>query len=122
VNHGGSRKKRVAYLATASAVMVLVLIVALAVSGRAERAAPPVQVRMSPSSGFTPSTLTVQRGTIVSWVNEDERPHTVTSSQGSFASQAIHSDESFFFRFDNAGTYTYFSGFKPHMTGRIIVR
>jgi len=122
VNHGGSRKRRVAYLVSASGLMVLVLIVILAVSGRAERATPPVQIRMSPSSGFTPSTLSVQRGTLVTWVNDDERPHTVTSSEGTFASQAIHSDESFFFRFDSPGTYSYFSGFKPHMTGRIIVR
>jgi plastocyanin len=100
----------------------LVLIIALAVAGRAERAAQPVQIHVSPSSGFSPSPLTVQRGTLVTWVNEDEGAHTVTSNEGIFASQAIHSDESFCFRFDSPGTYTYFSGFKPGMTGRVIVR
>jgi len=77
---------------------------------------------MSPLFGFLPSTLTVQRGTIVTWVNDDELPHTVTSTEGAFASQAIRNDESFFFRFDAPGTYKYFSGFQPHMTGRIVVR
>ena len=46
---------------------------------------------MSPLFGFIPPTLTVERGTIVSWVNDDELPHTVTSTEGAFASQAIHS-------------------------------
>jgi plastocyanin len=77
---------------------------------------------MSPLSGFTPSILTVQRGTTVSWVNKDESPHTVTSGEGAFASQALYSDQFFFFRFDKPGTYTYFSGFQPHMTGKIVVR
>ena len=77
---------------------------------------------MSPLFGYIPSTLTVQRGTIVTWVNDDELPHAVTSTEGVFASQAIQSDESFFFRFDAPGTYMYFSDFQAHMTGRIVVR
>ncbi|HME69322.1 MAG TPA: cupredoxin domain-containing protein [Myxococcota bacterium] len=101
--------------------LVLILLVAEAAVPRAERAGPSVQVRMSPF-GFLPSTLTVPRGTIVTWVNDDELPHTVTSTEGAFASQAIHSDESFLFRFDAPGTYTYLSGFQPQMTGRIVVR
>jgi plastocyanin len=101
---------------------VLVLLAAVAVVGRAERKETPVQIRVSPMSGFTPSSLTVQRGTLVTWVNDDELPHTVTSTDGVFASQAIGSEETFFFRFDTPGTYTYFSGFQPKMTGRIVVR
>ena len=93
----------------------------MTLSGRAESATPPVQVRVS-LFGFTPSTRTVHAGTIVTWGNNDERPHTVTSADGFFASQAIFSGESFSFRFDAPGTYTYFSGFQPHLTGTIVVR
>jgi len=102
--------------------LLLVFVAAVAVSERRERAEAPVWVRVSALSGFTPSTLNVQRGTTVTWVNDDELPHTVTSIEGFFASQAIHSDESFFFRFDVPGTYTYFSGFQPRLIGRIVVR
>jgi plastocyanin len=76
---------------------------------------------MSPLFGFTPSTLTVRRGTTVTWVNDDLLPQTVTSPEGAFASQAIRGDESFAFRFNVPGTYSYFSGFQPQMTGKIVV-
>ncbi|HTF34282.1 MAG TPA: cupredoxin domain-containing protein [Myxococcota bacterium] len=125
MRHHGFLMKRVLTLRAVFVVvglLLLTLIGAGAVVPRAECAGPPVQVRMSPVFGFLPPTLTVQRGTIVTWVNDDELPHTVTSTEGVFASQAIHSDESFFFRFDAPGTYSYFSGFQPHMTGRIVVR
>ena len=93
----------------------------MTLSGRAESATPPVQVCVS-LFGFTPSTHSVHAGTIVTWVDDDERPHKVTSADGFFASRAILSGESFSFRFDAPGTYTYFSGFQPHLTGTIVVR
>ena len=94
----------------------------LVLSGRAECAAAVAQVRISPLVGFIPSSLTVKSGTTVTWVNDDELPHTVTSPEGTFASQAIHSDGVFSFRFDASGTYTYFSGFQPKTAGKIVVR
>jgi hypothetical protein len=45
--------------------LLLTLLEAAAVVPRRKGAAPPVQVRMSPLFGYIPSTLTVQRGTIV---------------------------------------------------------
>lgn len=117
-------RKRVPALRGASAIfglLFLTLLGASAVVPRAEPAADSVRVRLSPS-GFIPSTVTVQTGTIVTWVNEDQLPHTVTATEGAFASQALHSNESFLFRFDMPGTYQYFSGFQPQLTGRIVVR
>jgi plastocyanin len=60
--------------------------------------------------------------TTVTWVNDGEFPHTVTSPEGAFASQAIRQEKAFSFRFDAPGTYTYFSGFQPKTAGRIVVR
>ena len=119
---GVQRVARLQSLAAVGALVALVVLAAVTISGRAECAGEPVQVRMSSLSGFTPSTLTVQRGSIVTWVNDDKLPYTVTSSEGAFASQAIHRDESFSFRFETRGTYRYFSGFQPRMTGTIVVR
>ena len=117
-SRGDSRTKRV--LAAVGGLTLLVLL-ATSASNRAECAGPSAEVRMSPLFGFSPSALTVQWGTMVTWVNDDEIPHTVTSTEGVFASQSIHRDESFSFRFDVPGTYRYFSGFQPYMTGRIVV-
>ena len=100
---------------------ILALFGVFALSGHAECAGAVARVRISPRFGFIPSSLTVKSGTTVTWVNDDELPHTVTSPEGTFASQAIQSEEAFSFRFDAPGTYTYFSGFQPQLTGRIIV-
>ncbi len=124
-NRGGSRTRRVPRILSSTglgSLAILVLFGVFAVSSRADCAGAAAQVRISPLSGFIPSTLTVKSGTTVTWVNDDELPHTVTSAEGAFASQAIHSDEAFSFRFDAPGTYRYFSGFQPQIAGRIVVR
>jgi len=108
--------------AIAGFMVLLLLFAAVAVSGRVEPARARIEVRLLPRSGFTPSTITVPRGSTVTWVNDDKLPHTVTSTEGAFASQAIRSEESFAFRFDVPGTYSYFSGFQPQWAGRIVVR
>src|SRR3989454_4784049 len=49
---------------------------------------------------FTPSTLTVQTGTTVTWVNHDAEIHTVTSPAGAVASPALGNDEKVSFTFN----------------------
>lgn len=70
---------------------------------------------------FTPQTLTVHPGTKVTWVNKDDVPHTVTSTDKKFKSRALDTDEQFSFTFSTTGTYNYFCSVHPHMTGKIIV-
>jgi len=88
------------------------LFAAVVVSGRAESAVPPVQVHVS-NFAFDPPTLTINAGTTVTWVNQDEEPHTATSADGKFSSPALDTDESFSFRFDAPGTYAYFCAVHP---------
>jgi plastocyanin len=71
---------------------------------------------------FTPQTLTVHPGTTVTWVNKDDVPHTVTSTDKKFKSRALDTDEQFSFTFSAPGTYNYFCSVHPHMTGKIIVQ
>jgi amicyanin len=71
---------------------------------------------------FTPPTLTVHPGTTVTWVNKDDVPHTVTSTDKKFQSRALDTDERFSFTFPAAGTYDYFCSVHPHMTGKVIVQ
>jgi plastocyanin len=71
---------------------------------------------------FGPQELTVKSGTKVVWTNEDDIPHTVTSSTLAFKSKALDTDDSFSFTFTTPGTYKYFCSLHPHMTGTIVVQ
>jgi amicyanin len=70
---------------------------------------------------FAPQRLTVKAGTTVTWINEDDIPHTVASSTKQFKSKALDTDDKFSFTFSTPGTYDYFCSLHPHMTGTILV-
>src|SRR5437763_1784746 len=71
---------------------------------------------------FSPSTLTINAGTRVTWTNHDDVPHTVTSTHRSkvLASPALDTDEKYSFTFATRGTYPYYCTVHPHMTGTVI--
>jgi plastocyanin len=69
---------------------------------------------------FGPQQITVKAGTTVTWINEDDIPHTVTST-GHFRSKALDTDDKFSFTFTTPGTYEYFCSLHPHMTGSVVV-
>jgi plastocyanin len=70
---------------------------------------------------FTSATLTVAVGTKVTWVNHDDVPHTVVSTEQKFKSHALDTDESFSFTFAEPGSYPYFCSLHPKMVGKVIV-
>ena len=70
---------------------------------------------------FSPPQVTVKAGTTVTWTNDDDIPHTVTSSTLAFKSAALDTDDKFSFTFTTPGTYKYFCSLHPHMTGTIVV-
>ena len=71
---------------------------------------------------FMPMTLTVTAGSTVTWANQDEEPHTVTSDTGLFHSGALDTNESFSFKFDKPGTYHFTCSIHPRMVGTIVVQ
>jgi plastocyanin len=71
---------------------------------------------------FTPPEITVPVGTTVKWVNHDDIPHSVVNKDKVFRSKALDTDDSFSYTFASAGTFEYFCGLHPHMTGKIIVK
>jgi plastocyanin len=71
---------------------------------------------------FSPVPLTVKPGTTVTWINQDDDPHTVDSTQGKFKSTTLNKGDKFEFRFTEAGEYPFFCRFHPKMTGKIIVQ
>jgi plastocyanin len=85
-------------------------------------AAPAPSVIKIDNFTFGPTATTVPVGTTVTWVNEDDIPHTVVATDKSFKSKVLDTDEKFSFTFAHAGTYEYFCSIHPHMTGKVIVR
>ena len=71
---------------------------------------------------FAQQAITVKPGTTVTWVNDDDIPHTVVATNGSFKSKVLDTGERFSFTFAKAGQFGYFCSLHPHMTGKVVVR
>jgi amicyanin len=71
---------------------------------------------------FQPPTLTIAAGTKITWINHDDVPHTVRSTEQKFSSGALDTDDSYSFTFVEPGTYDYFCTVHSHMTGKVIVK
>ena len=71
---------------------------------------------------FKPEALTIPAGATITWVNKDDVPHTVVSTDGKFKSQALDTDDQFSFTFKDAGTYEYYCSVHPKMTAKIIAQ
>jgi plastocyanin len=65
--------------------------------------------------------VTIPAGTTVTWVNHDDVPHTVVSTEQKFKSKALDTDEKFSFTFTQPGEYPYFCSIHPKMVAKVIV-
>ncbi len=70
---------------------------------------------------FVPETLTVKAGATVTWVNNDDVPHTVVSITKKFSSHVLDTDDKYTQTFTVPGTYEYYCSVHPHMKGKVIV-
>ena len=71
---------------------------------------------------LSPATLTVAKGTTVTWTNQDDIPHSIILGGVGVHSKTLDTDGSFSDQFNKAGTFTYVCGLHPHMHGEIVVR
>jgi plastocyanin len=85
------------------------------------KAAPPEATVSIDNFTFKPNILTIKPGTIVTFINHDDIPHSIVATGGKFKSKVLDTEESFKMTFDTAGDVGYFCGLHPHMTGRIVV-
>src|SRR5215212_1360060 len=70
---------------------------------------------------FDPPNVTVAPGTTVTWVNNDQVPHTATANDGAFDSGTLQPGQSYSFKFDKPGTYAYHCNIHPYMTATVTV-
>ena len=108
---------RKVYVATALAVAVL--LPAFAFPAASAQAAD-TEVKID-QHAFIPQRVAVKAGTTVTWINDDDVPHTVASSTKLFKSKALDTGDKFSFTFTTPGAYQYFCSVHPYMTGAIVV-
>ena len=79
--------------------------------------------------GFSPSTISVSKGTKVVWVNNTAAPHKVganpfpdATSLPDLNSEAIAPDQSYSYTFENAGSFDYADYTNPTVGGTVQVK
>jgi plastocyanin len=70
---------------------------------------------------FAPQSLTVSKGSTVTWINVDPADHSVVAADVSFFSENLGQGVRFEHTFDNAGEFPYVCGIHARMTGTITV-
>ncbi len=81
----------------------------------------PNTVSMS-GMAFSPATMTIAKGTTVTWLNNDGVAHTSTSNSGVWDTGNIPAGGSKTTTFNNAGTFPFHCVYHSTMTGTIIVQ
>jgi plastocyanin len=71
-------------------------------------------------SGFSSDSVSVDAGTAVRWINEDDENHSATADDKAWGSGTLTPDEHFARYFDETGTFTYYDRYGS-ATGTIIV-
>jgi plastocyanin len=101
------------------AVMLATVAAALASAAMAGAATIGVQIK---STGFSPSSISINHGDSVSWKNVDKVDHQVVADDGSFASPILHAGRSYTVTLNRAGTFRYHDSFHPRLTGKVTVK
>jgi plastocyanin len=121
-------KRRSVWITGFAAAMMVAIVLLVAGSPRLtansqQAASATTEVKIDNFS-FGPVTMTVPVGTTVTWINRDDVPHTVVSSDDpkAFKSKVLDTDEKFSYTFTKAGTFPYFCSVHPKMTGKVIVQ
>jgi plastocyanin len=88
----------------------------------------PALVEIS-KDGFVPATISVKKGQVVVWTNNDQKPHQVATDPypsndtvAGLLSDPLTTGDSFSFTFDQTGTFTYHDNLNPlKLKGTIVV-
>ena len=73
------------------------------------------------STGFSPSSITINHGDHVTWKNNDKVDHQVVADDGSFASPILHAGQSWTVTLNRAGSFRYHDALAPRLAGRVKV-
>lgn len=87
-----------------------------------------VEVQIT-KDGFVPSTVSIAKGTKVTWTNVDDNPHRIASNPypdhtelpSLDSKEALGPDTTYTYTFEEAGTFGYHDHYRPTMNGTIVV-
>lgn len=71
---------------------------------------------------FSPATMTVAKGTVITWQNNDAVGHSSTSNSGAWDTGILAQGGSATTAFSTSGTFPYHCSAHPMMTGTITVQ
>jgi plastocyanin len=93
-------------------------------TGTANQNITPGKVEITENKIFAPPQITVQKGAIVTWTNNDDIVHTVTNDLEGIgpSSSNIEPGKSYSYTFTNTGSYQYHCDIHPDMRGTIVVQ
>jgi plastocyanin len=111
---------RAAFRGILAAVFAVAFLAATAWSVPSRAAGVETEVKID-NFTFAPQSVTVKAGTTVTWINQDDIPHTVVSPAKAFRSKALDTGDKYSFTFTIPGVYEYFCSLHPHMTGTVVV-
>jgi len=66
--------------------------------------------------------MKINKGTEVTWTNNDDIPHSIVLGTIEVHSKALDTGNTFTYRFDHAGTFSYVCGLHPHMHAQVVVK
>lgn len=101
--------------------MIIAILFCCAVHGQPNQQTNPQNTVIISGFSFLPPLLNVPPGTNVTWINQDNVGHTVTSDNNAFDSGTIAPGKSYTHRFNSPGTYAYHCRIHPTMQGSIAV-
>lgn len=111
--------------------LMLVFVTACAAPPPTEDKAPGDAVEKQPTASantvviedfkFVPDTLTVKKGTTVTFVNKDTTKHTITGDDGGPDGSLLAKGEQYTYTFNEVGTFGYHCTPHPFMTANVVV-
>ncbi|CAN5497631.1 hypothetical protein BH10PLA1_BH10PLA1_17880 [soil metagenome] len=102
---------------------ILLLIANVGLIGAAPTAGTPdpnVTVRIRDLQ-FQPANVQLKVGQSVTWINADDRDHTVTAVDNSFDSGNLKPGAAYTFHFNKPGSFQYVCSYHPRMRGSVQV-
>jgi plastocyanin len=122
----GYMKRRIKRLVTLSAGTLLAIFCASIGGSTAGEKSPPDAKVVVKFFQFQPAELEVNPGTTVTWINEDDIGHTITSGthenkDGRFDMRLAGKGSTYSFTFTQPGSYSYFCNRHQSMQGQIRV-
>lgn len=70
---------------------------------------------------FEPAILTIAAGDSVTFINQDNAPHTATDKAGAFDTGRLSNGQQSTLTFGGPGSFDYFCAVHPNMTAQIVV-